>query len=304
MRVNPGCHPVLFAAASLAAAAVASDLIRARGVAGQDPQITALVTVVSESGEPITDLTAADFTVRENKITHVVGRVRPVHDLPVFVAILVDVSKPLMGTQAPVTDMRGSLSAFVSAMRAANPAVQFSLTQVAGAAVPAVAFGAKPEDLDAAIARLYPGQQADAVMLEGLAEAARSLQDKPGLRKAIVAVDFASSEPSRESTMRASIEELQKAEATLWTVSIRGAGATAAARREMAFKAGVEVSGGVRQTAVAASGLTSMLTAVAGSLSSQYLVTFSRPGSASINFDSIAVSTARGNKALVALLMR
>jgi hypothetical protein len=56
----------------------------------QAAQLTALVTVVAESGVPATGLTATDFTVREGSATYEISRVTPVNDLPLHVAILIE----------------------------------------------------------------------------------------------------------------------------------------------------------------------------------------------------------------------
>jgi hypothetical protein len=268
----------------------------------QAAQLTALVTVVAESGVPATGLTATDFTVREGSATYEISRVTPVNDLPLHVAILIDMSKAKMGSQPPVNDLRSSVKAFVAAVRAANPAAQFSLMEIAGAAVPSVGFDAPPETLDSAIAKLYPSQQGDAVMLEGMADAARALGERPGLRRAIVMIEFGSNEPSREATMRESVDAVQRAQATVWAVSIRSSGS--ASRREMALKAAIDVSGGMRLTGVSASGLTTLMKQAADSLSSQYLVTFSRPGTAAIRYDAMKFEASGGRKALLVSLMR
>ncbi len=286
------------AAAWLASAPAAP---RASEPAQHPAQVTTLVTVISESGAAITDLSAADFVVREAGQTREVASASPANAASLFVAILLDTSKPPMGTPPPVNDVRTSLSTFVSTIRAANPGAQISLTEVSGAAVPVVKFDAGTEALDSAIARLYPGQRADAVMLEGLADVASELAGISAMRKAIVSIDFNSNDPTSAKTAKEAIEAVSQSRASVWAISVRGTRG-AGARRDAGLKAAAEMYGGHQLSAISPSGLTAMLTQTAASLSSQYLVAFTRPADAELK--PITVETARGQKALVVLMMR
>jgi hypothetical protein len=266
-------------------------------------QVTAMVTVVSESGDPVTDLTPADFIVRERKTTHQVARVDRIHQVPLVLTILFDISKPQLGTPPPVTDMRDGLASMVASVRAENPSVQIALTEVAGAAVPTVPLGAAPEDLDKAISRLFVGQQPGAVLIEGLLDAARSLTARPEMRKVILLVDFGSHDPTRVDTANQALREIQNALATVWSVSIAPSNA-GSSPREAAVGAAVKSTGGLRLTAVSASGLKSLLDVVADSLASQYLVTFTRDLARAVSVDDIQVESKKGQKVLVTSLMR
>jgi hypothetical protein len=263
-------------------------------------QLAALVTVVSETGAPIGDLTAADFVVREDNAKREVVRVDRLADVPLYVTVLLDTSLPRMGTVAPVSDIRASITGFISAIRAANPGAQFSLIEVGGAAVPKVTFDAPPAALDDVVARLFPNHTSDAVMLEGIGDAARAMRNVPTIRKAIVSIDFNSPESSADRTMRTAVEELGKAQVSLWAVSVRGTGQSSS-KREAGLTAGTEYSGGMRLTAAAPSGLTSLLKQVADSLSSQYLVVCERPDG---DIRKIKIETTRKHKVLVGSLMR
>ena len=61
-------------------------------------------------------------------------------------------------------------------------------------------------------------------------------------------------------------------------------------------------SGGMRLTAVEATGLDTMLKSVANSLLSQYSVTFTRPGSGEVK--STQMETSKGGKVLLTPWMR
>ena len=286
-----------FVALALLAAASTS------AVSTSQIEATVMVTVVQESGDPAADLTPGDFIVREKKKPLEVVRVDRLHQVPLLVTILFDISKPQLGTPPPITDMRDALTSFVKGVRTHNPAAQIAFTEVAGAPVPSVTFDAPPEDLDKAISRVFIGQHASAVMIEGLLDAARGLKGRPEMRKVILLVDFGSHDPTRVDTANQALREVQEALASVWSVSITAPNAPASPR-EAAVRAAVLSTGGLRLTAVSATGLKAQLDTVARSLASQYLVTFARGSSPAISVDDIQVESRKGQKVLVTSLMR
>lgn len=283
--------------------AIVSAATPAPYAAAGSQSFTALVTVVADSGSPAADLTAADLVMREKGRQLEVTRVDRVHQVPLFVSILFDISKPPMGTIPPIRDMRTALASFVEKVRAANPGAQIALTEVAGAPVPSVTFEAPPEDLDKAVSRIFIGQHSEAAMVEGLLDAAKTLKGKSAMRKVILLVDFGSHDPGRIATANEALREIQDALASVWSVSVRPANAQSS-RRDAAIKAAVESTGGVRLTAVSATGLTSLLDTAANSLASQYLVTFARSASSPLDIADLTAETKQDQKVLIASLMR
>jgi hypothetical protein len=138
-------------------------------------------------------------------------------------------------------------------------------------------------------------------MLEAIGEAARSMSTAETPRRAIVTVDFNSSESLSEGTMKAVTGDLSASGATLWSVSVRLPRAQGS-RREGALNMLTKSTGGLRLVAGASSGLPVLLKRVAGSLASQYIVTFERdkddaPG-------EITMTTAQGVKVHVSPMRR
>ena len=263
-------------------------------------QVTAVVTVVPGGATPVTDLTAADFIVHDDGTKREVVKADSISQVPLYVTVLMDVSKPPSGVIPPVRDMRLALSSFVSAIRANNPGAQFAYVEVAAGAVPRVGFDAKEGELEEAMGKVVTGQTSDAGVLEGVAEAARAMKDKPTIRRAIVSIDFSSPESGADRSGRVMIEEVQNAQASFWAVTVRDTRATTS-RRESGLTVAANVSGGMRLTAVSATGLESMAKQVAAALSSQYLVTFTRPSGV---IKELKVETTKGHKATVGVLLR
>src|SRR5687768_4010140 len=144
---------------------VASFLpLLAAGVFAAAPagQHSYLVTVISESGEPVTSLTAADFTVKEGSKTLKV--VSAEHSrFPLIVSLLVDTTQPTLNTDTPARELRTALSGFVESLRAAGGSPRIALVEVASGAVTKAGFDAPLVELDAAIQKIFPAHQSDAV---------------------------------------------------------------------------------------------------------------------------------------------
>jgi hypothetical protein len=267
----------------------------------QGQQKVALVNVIADASGPLRDLTAKDFIVTEdNKKREVVAA--ELSQDPLSIVLLVDSTQPPMGTVPPTQDLRSSLATFVKVVQAHNPGAQIAMSEFAGAAVPRVAFSAKPGELEAAIGRLFPNQQQQAVLLEALVDAGKQMGEQPPPRRAIVAVDFNSQEGSAERTMKAAADAVTKAGATLWSVSVRGTGnPNPTANREEVLNKVIQNNGGLRLMPVDAAGLMPNLKIVAHSLSSQYTVTFMREGN---NPKALKFDTTRGAKAQLTMWMR
>ncbi len=279
---------------------LAVTLVSALAASPFQQQKTALVTVVAEAGGPASGLTAKDFVVREDKATREVVAAEASTE-PLFIVLLVDTTEPPMGVLAPTQDLRRALSSFVTTIKTASPDAQVAIMDFAGASVTAVDFTAEAAALDKFIQRLFPNRRADAVLIEAMVDAGKKLSDKQTPRRAIVSVDFNSRDTSADKTMRQAAENIRKAGATVWSVSVRGTGSSSSAREEV-LNVVTRASGGMRLTAVEATGLESLLKSIANSLLSQYNVTFTRPANAEVK--STQMETSKGGKVLLTPWMR
>ena len=285
---------------SLTVVAVMFLLAGGPPLAGKLGEKTALVTVVAEAGTPVLDLAVKDFIVKEDGKKREVLSVKVADDL-LSVALLVDTAKPAMGAEFPTRDLRTATAAFVTSVHAVNPDAGIALWQVAGAATVTVDFTNKGDDLQRAIARLYPDQQSAAVMLEALDAAAKKLATRPAPRRALVSVDFNSPEGSTDRMVQQSADSITKSGATFWAISVRGTGPSNANREEVLDKL-TRSNGGRRFSSIDGTGLEANLKKLAATLASQYVVTFTSPSDSPAK--ATAFETTRGVKVLATPFMR
>jgi len=267
-------------------------------VTQSEPRLSCLVTAIANSGAPVTDLGTGDMTVREaGQPRRVISVERP--PFPLAVSLIVDGTQPPLGMTTAVRHVREALDGFVDTVRAASPGARIELVEVGASAAMLAGFHAKPEQLDAAIAKLFPAHPGDAILLESFGDAATRLTPLPTPRRAIVAIDFNSSESLSEATYKRVTDLLQRSGATVWSVSLR-VGRASQSRREGGLNQITRASGGQRWVAGDSAGLPALLRTVANSLASQYLVTFARPDNSPPK--EIKMESARGVKINVSLM--
>jgi hypothetical protein len=283
----------------IAAPAIAITLMSAALMA-QGAQKIALVTVVSDNGSRLGDLAAKDVVVHEDKTERKVISVEPATE-PLVIALLLDTAAASAGRQYPVQDLRKAVSNFVKTVTAAQPDAQIGIMTVAAAAVNALDFTTKADEIDKVVQRLYPDQQGAAVMLEALSATSGKFGEQQTPRRVIVTVDFNSPEGGSSSSMKKVAEDVRKSGATVWSASVRGTGASAASREDL-LNAVSQASGGMRLSAVEPSGLDAMLAKIANSITAQYSVTFARPDASPAK--AVRMDTTRGAKILLTPWMR
>lgn len=264
-----------FSCLTLCAFSIVVGAWAAAPAAKESVEKSILVTVLDKGGAPIKDLTAADFTVHEDGARREVTAAA-LATQPLFVSVLIDTAKAPAGDVDRIRDMRTSLTTFVRTVHAASPTAQIALTTVGGAGMLVRDFTTQTNELERITSRLTPDLRENAVMLEALVDAARGLENKASPRRAIVTIDFASMERSEVQPTKV-IEEILKAGASVWSVSVQGTQGRTAPRRDTALNFLTQNTGGVRATSLVPSALESILKNLADCLTAQYVVNYDRP---------------------------
>jgi von Willebrand factor type A domain len=262
-----------------------------------------IVTVLDQSGAAVKDVAPGDLSVVEDGATRDVVSVKPATD-PMTIAILIDTTKPTMGKDAPTREMRAALTTFVKTVQAASPASTIGLWEFAGAGVMTQKPTVKTDDLAKKINHIFPGQQTGGVMLEALVDASKEVSKKEtGPRRVIVAVSLNSPEVSTIDPRDVAIA-MRKAGVNFWAVSISSnADASTSsqgnsASRELIMNNVTTASGGLRLTGVTPISLEAQVKTIADALTSQYVVTYTRPADAPSTITNIQAVSKKGMKAL------
>ena len=148
MRTHGVCTAILTFALAVLPVLVPAHHLEATFQGGLEKSI--LVTVVGESNLPVTDLTAADFSIREDDAQRPVTSAKLATDT-LFIAILVDTSKPMAGVLPPTQQLRRSLSAFLDVIATAGPPAEIALYEFGGVALKTADFTRSPATLNVAI---------------------------------------------------------------------------------------------------------------------------------------------------------
>ena len=266
---------LLLAASTLALTSLGAVTVDA-AQAGAQVTRKVYISATDAKGAPVTDLTAADITVKEG------GKEQPIASLepavaPMQVAILVD---------------DGGTGAFQSAvgqfLQRTIGHGQFSISLLSPQATKLVDF---TEDVDAlkgalsrmgARGRLQPdGDQ----MLEAIADASKTLQQRKAERPVIVAMTMAGGQPHSIDPKNV-LTTLRLSGAGLYVVSFTGADLG------MVMGDGPKQSGGRVEQAGSGTAIAAAALKIADALQHQYLLTYSLPAGVKRS-DRLTVATSR-----------
>lgn len=234
------------------------------------------ISATDGSGAQVTDLTAADISIKEG------GKDRPVESLkpatgPMHIVVLVD--------DAGSGAFQAATAQFLERTLARS---QVSITLLNPQASMLVDFTDEPSALRSALGRLgrRGRMQADGdQMLDAIDRAAKALQQRKAERAVVVALTLAGGKP--ESVDPNNVLDSVRASGTMLNV-VHLAGADLG----MVMGDGPRQSGGRIEEAGNGNGIIPAAIRIAESLRTQYVVTYTIPDGTSLS-DRIAVSTSR-----------
>jgi VWFA-related protein len=260
-------------ALSLSAALLLSPTVSASLTSVQAKPIDIYVSVVDSKGEPATNLSAADFRVREDGVAREVLKVAPASE-PLTVAFLVDDSQ--VATSA-IQMLREGADNFVKAL---SGKAEISLQTFGERPTIAVEYTTDQQKLLDGVHRIFPRNGAGAYLMEAIVEASHGLEKREVPRKVIAVLmidrDVEFSNQYYENVLTA----IDKAHATLHVVSLGDPSQNTTdeiRNRNQVIAIGTERTGGRRDNVIALTAAGLKMKQLADELLHQYVVTYARP---------------------------
>jgi VWFA-related protein len=248
----------------------------------QDPQRTPrasdkrtrdiYVSVVDGSGKAVTDLTAQDFTVREDGVVREVTSAGPATE-QLTISMLVDDSQA--ATEA-IQFMRDAIPSFVQRL---NGKAEIAIATIGERPTNQIDYTTSTDALKKVVGRLFQKSGSGGYLLEGIVEVSRGLQKREPKRPHIVAISTEGPEFSNRSHQQV-LDALYASGASLHVLVLgQPSDSTTDEMRErnIVIGDGTAKTGGRRDQVLALSGLTDRLNQVADELTNQYVVQYGRP---------------------------
>jgi hypothetical protein len=244
---------------------------------------TVYFSAVDANGAHVTDLTAADLTVKEGGKERPVAAVQPA-TAPIDVFLLVD--------DGGLGGFRAAVAQFLQTMLGRG---QFAISVLNPQPIKVASFTADVEVLRAALDRMAPRgriQPDNEQIVEAVADAAKELQKRQTTRRSIVVLTVGGEKTASDMADNA-LNALKSSGASLSVVYITGFDLG------KVLGDGPRQSGGMIQQASGSAPIAPLLAKVADNLRHQYVLTYNIPDGVKLN-ERLSLSTSRKGVTLLA----
>lgn len=275
--------PLLTVSTMVLAMLTALGATRGRAAMKADVLRTVHFSAVNANGVHVTDLTAADLTVREGGKERAIEAVKPA-TMPMQLSILVD--------DGGTGGFQGALSQL---FQSAFGRAEFTLRVLGPQAIKVMDFTQDGDELRAALRRSGPRgriQVDTEQIIAGVTDAAKELQQRGARRASIVALT-AAGEKTPSDLADGALNALQSSGASLSVVYVTGA------ELGRVLGDGPRQSGGIIEQVTGNLALAPAVAKVAANLRHQYVLTYTVPDGVKPN-GRLSLSTKRKDVKLLA----
>ena len=255
----------------------ADALTRPAGTVAESFQTSAsdqqiYVSVLDQQDNPVVGLAADAFIVREDGIRREVLSVTKATG-SFQIALVIDNSEAV---RPYLRDLRAGLESFVKMMAGPH---EMALFTIGDRPTIVTDYRNNPEELQAAVKRIFPRPMSGGHLLDTILNASRGLSRRNTTRPIILVVTAEGVDYSSRS-YQAVMKSVDESGASLHAVVLTSSGAgfgTNARYRDMVLDRGTERTGGKRHDLLRGQRLQETLEALARELLNQYLVVYARP---------------------------
>jgi len=275
--------------AHVAAAASAALVLTAPvGFGAQQREVrerSIAVSVVTGEDTPLTNLTAADFTIREDGIVREVLRASTA-PLPSHLVLLVDDSQV---TQTSIQYLRTGLTTFVKRIAdaaqglPADATPQWAMTTFGDRPTKRVEYNQSEIPILRGIERLFHQTGAGSTLIDAIIETTRDLRKLEAARPLIVTFVAEDGPEFGNRTHKDVATALEGVNASLWVVALQtgsqNVGSTEARERAIITGDVVKWSGGATKVVITPQAIDGGFVSVANQILTRYSLTYGRPES-------------------------
>lgn len=240
-------------------------------------------SAVNAEGVHVTDLTAADLTIKEGGKDRAIEAVTPA-TMPMQLSILVD--------DGGTGGFQGALSQLI---QATFGRAEYAIRVLSPQAIKVADFTRDGDELRAAIRRIGPRGRVQVdteQIIAGVADAAKELQQRRARRASIIALT-AVGEKTQSDLADEALKALQSSGASLSLIYVTGVDLG------RVLGDGPRQSGGIIEQVTGNSGLAPAMAKVVDNLRYQYVLTYTVPDGVKVN-ERLSLSTSRKGVKLIA----